>query len=183
MIGLEMGADDYLPKPFNPRELLARIRAVLRRARGRCRRRAGGRRAVSPSRAGTIDLARAHAASTRGRKRRPHRCRVRPAARSSASARGACSRATSCSTSTQGRGAGPFERSIDVLVSRLRQKIERDPRQPEFIKTIRSRRILVHAGRAAGRDPLGFLRLLNPRTIAGRWCCWWSSASCSCTSG
>src|SRR5919199_3953522 len=39
---------------------------------------------------------------------------------------------------TQGRVAGPYERSIDVLVSRLRQKIERDPREPEFIKTIRS---------------------------------------------
>ena len=39
---------------------------------------------------------------------------------------------------TRGRVAGPYERSIDVLVSRLRQKIERDPREPEFIKTIRS---------------------------------------------
>ncbi len=39
---------------------------------------------------------------------------------------------------TQGRVAGPFERSIDVLVSRIRQKIETDPRNPEFIKTIRS---------------------------------------------
>ncbi len=39
---------------------------------------------------------------------------------------------------TQGRAAGPFERSIDVLVSRIRQKIEADPRNPEIIRTIRS---------------------------------------------
>ncbi|MBL7590055.1 winged helix-turn-helix domain-containing protein, partial [Escherichia coli] len=39
---------------------------------------------------------------------------------------------------TQGRAAGPFERSIDVLISRIRQKIERDTRNPEFIRTIRS---------------------------------------------
>ena len=39
---------------------------------------------------------------------------------------------------TQGRTAGPFERSIDVLISRIRQKIERDTRNPEYIRTIRS---------------------------------------------
>lgn len=136
ILGLEMGADDYLPKPFNPRELLARIRAVLRR---------GGREAGSAQGAETralvfagwrLDLALRELVSPLGARvpvtgaefdllhafcRRPGRVLSRDR----------------LLDLTQGRGGGPYERSIDVLVSRLRQKVERDPREPEMIKTVR----------------------------------------------
>ncbi len=137
IIGLEMGADDYLPKPFNPRELLARIRAVLRRRTtepvssphpsGQTIAFAGWqvhlalRELVSPAGAkvavtgAEFDLLHAFC-------ERPGRVLSRD----------------QLLDLTQGRVAGPYERSIDVLVSRLRQKIERDPREPELIKTIRS---------------------------------------------
>ena len=55
-----------------------------------------------------------------------------------ARSRDAFCRATSLLDLTQGRFGGPYERSIDVLISRIRQKIERDPKAPEIIKTVRS---------------------------------------------
>jgi two-component system OmpR family response regulator len=137
ILGLEMGADDYLPKPFNPRELLARIRAVLRRGGreagaerilevrallfGGWRLDLGLRELVSPLGArvpvtgAEFDLLHAFC-------RRPGRVLSRD-------------RLLELS---QGRGGGPYERSVDVLVSRLRQKLERDPKDPELIKTVRS---------------------------------------------
>jgi two-component system OmpR family response regulator len=137
IIGLEMGADDYLPKPFNPRELLARIRAVLRRRVGEPI--SGERQAAQiVSFAGwQLHLAVRELFNPEGAKvsltgaefdllhafcERPGRVLSRD----------------QLLDLTQGRVAGPFERSIDVLVSRLRQKMERDPREPQFIKTIRS---------------------------------------------
>jgi two-component system OmpR family response regulator len=137
IIGLEMGADDYLSKPFNPRELLARIRAVLRRRTGEARPEpdAGGN--VLSFEGWRLDLALREVSSPEGAKvavtgaefdllhafcERPGRVLSRD----------------QLLDLTQGRVAGPFERSIDVLVSRLRQKIERDAREPQFIKTIRS---------------------------------------------
>jgi two-component system, OmpR family, response regulator len=134
IIGIEMGADDYLPKPFNPRELLARIRAVLRRTS-----RAAGE---APARAMTF----------RG-------WRLNAVARTINDPRGAevaltsaefdllqvmCERAGRILSReqlldlTQGRSPGAFERSVDILVSRIRRKIEPDPQRPEFIKTVRS---------------------------------------------
>ena len=82
IVGLELGADDYLPKPCNPRELLARVRAVLRRRGGHAPEPAGGARAGEPSPAS-----------------RPP-CRPASSACSARSwnGRNACSRATSCST-------------------------------------------------------------------------------------
>ena len=138
IVGLEMGADDYLPKPFNPRELLARIKAVLRRADGG---RAGGpddadrssilgfagwrldldkRELVSPQdvlvplSGGEYDLLAAFVA-------RPQRVLSRDQLLDLA----------------RGREAQPFDRAIDVQVSRLRRKIEADPSKPVFIKTVR----------------------------------------------
>ena len=134
IVGLEMGADDYLPKPFSPRELLARIKAVLRRAEGRgageassVLRFAGwsldvdGRELTSPDgvvvplSGGEFDLLRAFVTHP---KRVLSRDQLLDLAR--------------------GREAQPFDRSIDVQVSRLRRKIEADPKEPTLIKTVRS---------------------------------------------
>jgi two-component system OmpR family response regulator len=136
IIGLEMGADDYLAKPFNPRELLARVKAVLRR----------GSRLAEPASATPsslvfagwrLDLARRQLSS-------PDGARVAVTGAEFDLLQAFCERPGRVLSRDQlielkqGRAAGPFERSIDVLVSRLRQKIEADPRDPELIKTIRS---------------------------------------------
>jgi two-component system OmpR family response regulator len=135
IIGLELGADDYLAKPFNPRELLARIRAVLRRA-GEAQTRAetmpralcfGGFRLEPPRRrllnpegvevpltGGEYDLLFALA-------ERPNRVLTRDM----------------LLDLLRGRQAGPFDRAIDVAVSRLRRKLEDDGRRAQLIKTVR----------------------------------------------
>src|SRR3954451_11051000 len=137
IIGLEMGADDYLPKPFNPRELLARIRSVLRR-----------RRAEPASAAGpagqVLSFAGWQAHLTLRELVNPAGAKVALTGAEFDLLHAFCERSGRVLSRdqlldlTQGRVVGPFERSIDVLVSRLRHKIERDPREPEFIKTIRS---------------------------------------------
>ena len=135
--GLEIGADDYMTKPFHPRELLARIRAVLRRGGG----------------ASVIDATRSAAVlQFDGWQLHPHVRQLLDPQGARVAVTGAefdlllvfCERPRRVLSRdqlidlTQGRGAAPFERSIDVLVSRLRQKMERDPRAPALIKTIRS---------------------------------------------
>jgi two-component system OmpR family response regulator len=136
IVGLEIGADDYLPKPFSPRELLAHVRAVLRRSGGDHRRRqedidrisfAGWmlhiaeRRLSDPAgnevmlTAGEFDLLRVLA-------ERPGRVLTRD----------------QLLDLTRGRAATIFDRSIDAQISRLRRKIESDPANPVFIKTVRS---------------------------------------------
>jgi two-component system OmpR family response regulator len=149
IVGLEMGADDYLPKPFNPRELLARIKAVLRRG--------GSDAPDAPAPAGgrvlvfegwRIDLARreltapdgALVALTAGEydllvafAERPQRVLSRD----------------QLLDLTRGRDAGPFDRSVDVQLSRLRRKIENDPKDPVLIKTVRGGGYIFTAGVAA----------------------------------
>ena len=137
IVGLEMGADDYLPKPFNPRELLARINAVLRRqAAGRMASAAEGATALSFA-GWRIDL--------RLRELRdPAGARVAMTSAEFDLLQTFCERPgrglsrDSLLDLTQGRNAGSFERSIDVLVSRIRRKIEADPPEAVMIKTVRS---------------------------------------------
>jgi two-component system OmpR family response regulator len=134
IIGLEMGADDYMPKPFNPRELLARIRAVLRRrtsSQDTKNKRLfsfsgwqinrGLRQVLNPQGA-KVTLTGAEFDLLTAFCEHPNRVLSRD----------------QLLEITQGRSVGSFERSIDILVSRLRQKIEGNPRDPEFIKTVRS---------------------------------------------
>ena len=137
ILGLEMGADDYMSKPFNPRELLARIRAVLRRtsftgvASGEraARRMIFQRWAVDCTKRTLID---------------PHGRLVTLTSAEFDLLQVLCERSGRILTReqlldlTQGRSAGAFERSIDVLISRIRRKIEHDPHRPELIKTVRS---------------------------------------------
>jgi len=137
IIGLEMGADDYIAKVANPRELLARVRAVLRRSgpaeagvaadQRRILEFAGWRldvthrqlysakNALVPLRAGEFELLLAFV-------ERPRRVLSRD----------------QLLDLSRGRSANAFDRSIDVQVSRLRRKIEPDPKEPTLIKTVRS---------------------------------------------
>ena len=135
IVGLELGADDYLPKPFNPRELLARIRAVLRRA--------DGPRSAEPDddtghliEAGGLILNKAKRVVNIGPDEvelsstefeilkvlmeRPNRTLSRDQLMNMA----------------RGRDFMAFDRSIDVHISKLRAKVETDPRSPERIKTV-----------------------------------------------
>ncbi len=139
IVGLEMGADDYVAKPFNPRELLARIKAVLRRAEDGPASKTqningpelhifdgwqfnlNNRELTSPQgvlvslSAGEYELLAAFVTH-------PQRVLTRDQLLDFA----------------RGRQAQPFDRAIDVQVSRLRRKIESDPANPRFIKTVRS---------------------------------------------
>ena len=146
IVGLEMGADDYLPKPFNPRELLARIKALLRRTRSND--------AAEPIESGTVlrlcfagwclevatrqliapDGLRVPLGAAEYRLLRvfldhPQRILSRD----------------QLLDLTQGREATPFDRSIDVQVSRLRRRLRDDPRESTLLKTVRSEGYLFAA--------------------------------------
>ncbi|MFQ5623025.1 MAG: response regulator [Paracoccaceae bacterium] len=135
IVGLEVGADDYLPKPFNPRELLARIKAILRRS-GRVQ------RAVAPA-ARRIRFARWVLDSDRrvlsgkdGNEVRLTTAEFKLLTVFLQRPRFVLSRDQLLDL-TSGRAAKVFDRTIDNQVSRLRRKIERDPANPEIIVTIR----------------------------------------------
>jgi two-component system, OmpR family, response regulator len=135
ILGLEMGADDYLPKPFNPRELIARMKAVLRRSQG----------AVAPSRGAGKVLGFAGWRLDRGRRRleSPAGLVVDLGAGEFDLLIAFAEHPQKVLTRdqlldlTHGRAEAPFDRSIDMQVSRLRRKIEADPKEPELIKTVR----------------------------------------------
>jgi len=137
IVGLEVGADDYLPKPFNPRELLARIRAVLRRAAPPAPSLVGVDRPVHVVEHGpfridldmhTLMLHGQAVALTEGEfqllrvlMEHPRRLLSRDA----------------LMDLLKGYDRSPFDRSIDVRVARLRRRIEPDPAQPRYLLTIR----------------------------------------------
>jgi two-component system OmpR family response regulator len=137
ILGLEMGADDYLPKPFNPRELLARIKAVLRRQ-------AVALTASAFAGAKALLFGGWRLDPTLRELRNPHGARVALTSAEFDLLQVLCERPgrvlsrDSLLDLTQGRTAGSFERSIDVLISRIRRKIEADLQNPEIIKTVRS---------------------------------------------
>ena len=137
IIGLELGADDYMPKPFNPRELLARIRAVLRRAGDST----ADRRSEAPARpirfsGWTLDPA-------RRRLLNPESVEVPLTGGEYDLLLALVERANRVLTRDmlldllRGRQAGPFDRAIDVAISRLRRKLEDDGRHAQLIKTVR----------------------------------------------
>jgi two-component system OmpR family response regulator len=134
IIGLEMGADDYVTKPFNPRELLARIRAVLRR---RLDQPAAPDAKVRIFAGWRLDLAARHLTSPEG-VRTPVTGAEFDLLQALCEQPGRVLSRERLLEITQGRAIEAYERSIDVLISRLRRKIEVNPRDPDFIKTIRS---------------------------------------------
>jgi DNA-binding response OmpR family regulator len=129
IVGLELGADDYLPKPFNPRELLARIRAVLRRVASPAappRLRTGGLE---------IDLA-AREVHLDGRRLVLTHYEFELLAALARAAGRVLSREQLLDR-LKGEAYEAFDRSIDVHVSKLRAKLEANPREPRYIKTVR----------------------------------------------
>jgi two-component system OmpR family response regulator len=135
IIGLEIGADDYLPKPFNPRELVARVRAILRRTRASQHvahlaterwcfaglRLDSGTRTLTGSQGQEIALTGAEFDLLAAFATHPQRVLSRD----------------QLLDWTRGRDAGPFDRSIDVLVGKLRRQLARDPAGGDLIKTVR----------------------------------------------
>lgn len=142
VVGLEMGADDYIAKPFSARELLARIKAVLRRGGPRGQEAEGEAETIVPAKevlefsgwrldvglrqlhspdgvlveltSGEFDLLHAFLLTPQRILNRDHLLDL-----------------------ARGRVSGPFDRTIDVQVGRLRRKLEIDPKKPELIKTVR----------------------------------------------
>jgi len=131
IVGLELGADDYLPKPFSPRELLARIRAVLRRQGGQL---GGPSAALRFGRleidraARTVHLAGADIPLT------SHQFELLVALAERA---GRVLSRDQLMDLVRGDTAEPFDRSIDVHISRIRAAIEDDPKHPRRIITVR----------------------------------------------
>jgi DNA-binding response OmpR family regulator len=133
IVGLEVGADDYMPKPFNPRELLARIRAVLRRGQGAAEADDAAQHAneFGPFRLDMdaqrllcdgeeVSLTTAEFAILRIFVEHPNRVLTRDG----------------LMDMIKGYERDPFDRSIDVRVTRLRRKIEPDPANPVYIRTV-----------------------------------------------
>ncbi len=141
IVGLEVGADDYVTKPFDLRELLARCKAVLRRldpnesvtpaSAGKASAETtrltfegweldiGARRLVGPN--GVVELTTGEFDLLHAFLRSPGKVLSRD----------------SLLEQTRGREAGPFDRTIDVQVGRLRKKLESDPEKPQIIKSVR----------------------------------------------
>jgi two-component system OmpR family response regulator len=136
IVGLEVGADDYVAKPFSPRELLARIRSVLRRAHALPPQRhtAGGRTARFGS--WRLDAARREVTDPNGRVATLSESEYRLLTAFLAYPMTVLSRDQLLDI-VHGRDAEPFERSVDILVSRLRRKVETDPKRPQLIQTCR----------------------------------------------
>jgi two-component system phosphate regulon response regulator OmpR len=142
IVGLEVGADDYVTKPFDPRELLARVKSVLRRSQAR----------PAAAQEGSSEAA-------AGRRVRFGPCRLDVASHQLFDADGREIAITSMEfdllkvfaehpgkalsrdrilTLTRNREWDPYDRSIDIRIARLRRKVEPDPENPQVIRTVRS---------------------------------------------
>jgi len=140
VMGLEIGADDYIGKPFSSRELLARIRAQVRRSRGKA---GPGARALS---AGALRLDVAAMRATVDGKVINLTSYEFALLRTLTERAGRVLSREQLLDATRGSAEEAFDRSIDVHISRLRQKLEPDPRHPRFLKTVRGLGYMVADG-------------------------------------
>jgi two-component system OmpR family response regulator len=137
ILGLEMGADDYVPKPFEPRELFARIRSVLRRTHSLPPRLEDPASSQVRFAGWTMDFTARHLLSPDGVVVALSGAEFRLLKIFIDHANRVLSRDQLLNL-TQGRDADPFDRSIDLQISRLRQKLGEDARSPQIIKTVRN---------------------------------------------
>ena len=136
IIGLEMGADDYLPKPFHLRELLARVKSVLRRAPTRIAEQAPALRLNARFAGWNLDMTSRELHSPGGKEVRLTTGEFDLLAAFVTNANQVLTRDRLLDLA-RNREAGPFDRTIDVQVGRLRRKLEDDPQRPSMIKTVR----------------------------------------------
>ena len=132
VVGLELGADDYLPKPFEPRELLARLRAVLRR-----RRHGGADSAADVLRFGRLEIDRGSREARLDGEPKPLTDYQFALLEALAAHAGRVLSREAILDFVKGELLEAFDRSIDVHVSRIRQAIEDDPKKPRRIITVR----------------------------------------------
>jgi DNA-binding response OmpR family regulator len=140
VVGLELGADDYVAKPFDLRELLARVRSVLRRAQPAATTpetpAVTGEAAALAFGGFRLDLRRRALTDASGADI-PHSTGEFDLLRVFATEAGRVLSRDDLMNRIHGRDAGPFDRAIDMQVARLRRKIERDASQPELLKAVR----------------------------------------------
>ncbi len=150
IVGLEIGADDYLPKPFNSRELLARIKAVMRRKAGVPRPATKDEQVLIHFGEYTIRTAEmvvVHAPSGAPIELTSGEYSLLLAL---AERMGRPVDRDTLLNITQGRDAMPYDRSIDVMIGRLRHKLEKAPSKPELIKTVRNQGYVLFPGKDQG---------------------------------
>lgn len=135
IVGLEVGADDYLAKPFNPRELLARIRAVLRRRTAKTREGGTGTEGTTHS-FGPFRLDTASQRLTRDGEEVPLTSGEFTLLRILVERPNRVLSRDTLLDLIKGYEHSPFDRSIDVRVARLRSKIEDDSKEPRYIRTV-----------------------------------------------
>jgi DNA-binding response OmpR family regulator len=131
IVGLEIGADDYVPKPFNPRELLARLQAVLRRT---------ARPPPAPPRVmrfGRLEIDREAREIRVAGERRELTGRQFDLLVLLVERAGRVQSREQIMEALEGEERDAFDRSIDVHISRIRAAIEEDPRRPRLLKTVR----------------------------------------------
>jgi two-component system alkaline phosphatase synthesis response regulator PhoP len=131
LVGLELGADDYMTKPFSPKELVARVRAVLRRTEG-----TGGAAATEVIRAGDLTLDVPRLRATLGERRIELTATEFELLASLARQPGRVFTRAQLLDAVRGVAFESYERAIDTHIKNIRRKLEPNPREPRYVLTV-----------------------------------------------